>query len=151
MLFIFHHDNLSSFPVRKKITLMAPMIMTEGFSKWLSESPFHLEPLAWVCTASCIDICFRLTHLGTKNVEGCSSSFTQSTHHTEETVWCTKKSLEALGGKKKQAKILLLTGRRRRKNWKEVSRETGVGVRNLPGMQADDSQNDFPFASDWQT
>lgn len=150
MLFIFHHDNLSSFPVRKKITLMAPTTMTEGFSKWLSESPFHLEPLAWVCIASCIDICFRLTHLGTKNVEGCSSSL-HSPHTIQKKQYGAQKRVWKGWGEKKQAKILLLTGRRRRKNWKEVSRETGVGVRNLPGMQADDSQNDFPFASDWQT
>lgn len=34
-----------------------------------------------------------------------------------------------------------------RENWKEVSRETRVGGRNLHGTQADDSQNDFPFAT----
>lgn len=34
---------------------------------------------------------------------------------------------------------------------KKCLEETGVGGRNLHGTQADDSQNDFPFASGWQT
>lgn len=53
-------------------------------------------------------------------------------------------------GGKKRVKILLLTGRRKRKNWKEESGEAGVGGRALPGMQAGDSQSDqddFPFKS----
>lgn len=126
------------------------MTMTEGFTKQLPESPFHLELLAWVCTASCIDICFRVTHPRTKNDEGCSSGL-HNLHTIYRTLYGVQKSLEGLRKKRGEAKILLLTGRRKRKNWKKMSRKTGVGGRNLPAMQADDSQNVFPFASDWQT
>lgn len=59
-----------------------------------------------------------------------------------------------VGGGEKREKILLLTSRRKRENWKEVSKGTGVGGRTLPGVQAGDSQSDqnaFPFKSGRQT
>lgn len=72
------------------------------------------------------------------------------TPHRRNEMVC-KKEYGRVGEKKKKKckKILLRRGRRKRKNLKEVSRETGVGGRNLPGIQGDDSQDDFPFASDW--
>jgi len=82
---------------------MATMRMTEGFSKRLSESPFHLELLAWVCTASCIDICFRLKHPRTRNVEGCSSSL--QSLYTIQKKWCgAQKRIWKVWGKKETGK-----------------------------------------------
>ena len=96
MLYIFHHDNLSNSPVRKKITLRATLTMTEGFNKRVSESPFHC---AWVCTPSCIDICFRLTHPRTKNAEGCSSSL-HSLHTIQKKLYGAQKRVWKCWGKK---------------------------------------------------
>lgn len=76
------------------------MTMTKGFTKWLSESPFHLELLVGVCTANCIDMCFRLTHSKTKNVEGCSSGL-RSLHTIQKKLYGAQKKVWKVEGKKK--------------------------------------------------
>lgn len=91
--------------------------MTIGFPKQLLDRRFHLELL--VCTASCTDICFRLTHSRTKNVEGLSSSL-YSLHSTQKK-WdgAQKRVWKGWGEKKKCKKSSYTEAEEKGRIWKK--------------------------------
>lgn len=116
--------------LREKKNKLLVATMTEGFTKWLSESRFHLELLVWVCTASCIDICFRLTHPRTKNVEGCSSSL-HSIHTTQKKWYDAQKRVQKgwegrKKGKKSSYSQAEEKGRIRKKCLEKLAWEVGI-------------------------